>query len=73
MSVQSHARDPDRDQCDAINPDLLIRAEKLQYDGYLRREESNITILARAKDSMPIKEIVRRTGTAASSLPGCSR
>jgi transposase len=45
-----------------INPALLTAAEKLQYDGYLRREETNATILAMTKEGTTIKEIVRRTG-----------
>src|SRR5258707_8905808 len=45
-----------------INPKLLSAAERLQYEGYLRREETNATILALSKDGVPIKEIVRRTG-----------
>lgn len=45
-----------------INPALLTCAEKLQYEGYLRREETNAAILKLAGDGTPIKEIVRRTG-----------
>ena len=45
-----------------INPSLLTAAEKLQYEGYLRREESNATILAMAKEGTTIKEIVRSAG-----------
>jgi transposase len=45
-----------------INPELLTCAERLQYDGYLRREETNATILALAGEGVAIKEIVRRTG-----------
>ena len=45
-----------------INPALLTAAEKLQYEGYLRREETNAAILAMAKDGATIKEIVRSTG-----------
>ena len=45
-----------------INPELLTCAEKLQYDGYLRREEANAAIMALAKNGTPIKQIVRRTG-----------
>jgi transposase len=45
-----------------INPELLTAAERLQYDGYLRREEENAVILRLAKEQVPIKEIVRRTG-----------
>ncbi len=33
-----------------INPDLLTAAEKLQYEGYVRREETNAAILAMAKE-----------------------
>jgi len=45
-----------------INPDLLTAAERLQYEGYQRREEINAAILALARDKVPIKEIVRRLG-----------
>lgn len=45
-----------------INPELLTAAERLQYDGYLRREEGNAIILRLAEEHVPIKEIVRRTG-----------
>ncbi len=45
-----------------INPDLLTAAERIQYEGYLRREDSNAAILGLAKDGTTIKEIVRRTG-----------
>ena len=45
-----------------INPSLLTAAERIQYEGYLRREEDNAAILGPAKDRIAIKEIVRRTG-----------
>jgi transposase len=45
-----------------INPALLTAAEKLQYEGYLRREGTNAAILAMAKDGATIKEIVRSAG-----------
>jgi len=45
-----------------INPSLLTSAEKLQYEGYLRREDTNAAITALAQDGLSIKEIVRRTG-----------
>src|SRR5438874_11494922 len=32
-----------------INPELLTSAERLQYEGYLRREETNAAILALSK------------------------
>lgn len=44
-----------------INPELLTSAERIQYEGYVRREETNAAILALSKDGVPIKEIVRRT------------
>ena len=46
----------------AIDPSLLTFAEKLQYEGYLRREETNAAILSLNKQGIAIKEIVRRTG-----------
>jgi transposase len=45
-----------------INPSLLTAAERIQYEGYLRREEDNAAIHALAKDGTAIKEIVRQTG-----------
>ena len=45
-----------------IDPALLTAAERIQYDGYLRREEDNAAILGLARDGAAIKEIVRRTG-----------
>ena len=45
-----------------INPSLLTAAERIQYEGYLRREEDNTAILSLAQDGLAIKEIVRRTG-----------
>jgi transposase len=45
-----------------INSSLLTAAERIQYEGYLRREEDNAAILGLAKDGLAIKEIVRRTG-----------
>ena len=45
-----------------INPKLLTAAERIQYEGYLRREETNAAILALSKNGTPIKQIVRQTG-----------
>ena len=45
-----------------IDPSLLTFAEKLQYEGYLRREETNAAILSLKEQGIAIKEIVRRTG-----------
>ena len=45
-----------------INPELLTCAERLQYEGFLRREETNAAIIALARNNVPIRQIVRRTG-----------
>ena len=45
-----------------IDPELLTAAERLQYEGYVRREETNAAILALSKSGGSIKEIVRNTG-----------
>ena len=45
-----------------IDPELLTCAERLQYEGYLRRKEINAAIMALFRDAVPLKEIVRRTG-----------
>jgi len=45
-----------------INPELLTCAERLQCEGYLRREETNAAIMALTKDGVSIKQIVRLTG-----------
>ena len=46
----------------AFDPSLLTFAETLQYEGYLRREETNAAILALSEQGVAIKEVVRRTG-----------
>lgn len=38
-----------------INPKLLTAAERLQYEGYLRREHTNSTIIALAKSGVTIR------------------
>jgi transposase len=45
-----------------IDPALLTCAERLQHDGYLRREEAYGVIRALVQVGTPIREIVRRTG-----------
>jgi transposase len=44
-----------------INPTLLTAAERLQYEGFLRREDTTRQILALKEAGHSIKEIVRRT------------
>lgn len=46
----------------ATEPNLLTCAEKLQYEGSLRREEMNAAIMMLAGEGIAIKEIVRRSG-----------
>ena len=41
-----------------INPKLLTSAERLQYEGYLRREQTNAAIMALSNDGVTNKEIV---------------
>jgi transposase len=45
-----------------IDPALLTAAEKLQYEGYLRREDVNAAVTELSEAGATIKEIVRRTG-----------
>lgn len=45
-----------------INPELLTAAERIQYEGYLRREDTNAAILKQAETGASIKEVVRLTG-----------
>ncbi len=47
---------------ETIDPALLTAAERIQYEGYLRREETNAAIFELSKGGATIKEIVRRTG-----------
>ena len=45
-----------------VDPERLTCAERLQYDGYLRREATGKAILALSRQGMPIKKIARTTG-----------
>jgi Transposase and inactivated derivatives len=56
-----------------INPELLTCAERLQFEGYLRREETNTAIMALVRDGVPLKEIVRRTGRSRKLVRQVSR
>ncbi len=45
-----------------VDPKLLTYAEKLQYEGYLRRQETNEAIKELSKKGTSIRQIVRQTG-----------
>ncbi len=45
-----------------ITPALLSAAQRLQYEGYLRREEANAAVSALALEGVAIKEIGCRIG-----------
>ena len=45
-----------------IDPDVLTRAERLQYEGFMRRSQTNREVRRMADNGVPIKRIVRRTG-----------
>jgi hypothetical protein len=40
-----------------IDPKLLTAGERLQYEGYLRGEETNVAILALSKSGTPAGDI----------------
>ena len=45
-----------------ITPELLTPAEKLRYESYLRRDDTNAAIAKVVRDGLSIKQIVRRLG-----------
>ncbi len=46
----------------SLDPELLTAAERLQYEGDVRREETNAAILAQSHSGASIKEIMRNAG-----------
>lgn len=45
-----------------VDPTLLTCAERVQYEGYLRREAASAAICELARDGVPLRQIVKRTG-----------
>ena len=45
-----------------VDPGVLTKAEQLQYEGFMRRCQTNREVRRMADDGVPIKRIVRRTG-----------
>src|SRR3954451_1593812 len=52
---------------------LLTFAEKLRYQGYLRRQDSHAAIAALVSGGVPLKEIARRTGHSRNLVRQISR
>jgi transposase len=46
----------------SIKPGLLTKAERIQYEGYLRRREIDAAIMSLVKEGVPLKQIAKRTG-----------
>ena len=45
-----------------VDPGVLTKAEQLQYEGFMRRCQTNREVRRMADEGVPIKRIVRRTG-----------
>lgn len=45
-----------------LDPKMLTAAERLQYEGFLRRQQTNRMVRKMAGDGMPVRGIVRQTG-----------
>lgn len=50
-----------------VDPDLLTCAEKLQFEGHLRRKETNAVIMRLAGEGAPSRMVCAEAATAASS------
>jgi transposase len=56
-----------------IDPALLTCAERLRYQGYLRRQDAHAAIAALVRDGVPLKEVARRTGHSRNFVRHVSR
>lgn len=56
-----------------VDPKLLTYAERLQYEGYLRRQETNEAIRELSKKGTSIRQIVRQTGHSRKLVRGVLR
>lgn len=54
-----------------INPDLLTAAERIQYQGYLHREDTNAAIMHWPSPELQSKKSFVGPGTVAASSGGC--
>ncbi len=45
-----------------IDPAVMTAAERLQYEGFLRRQQTNAFVLRMSGEGVPLKRIVRLTG-----------
>ncbi|WP_172332801.1 ISL3 family transposase [Mangrovicoccus sp. HB161399] len=45
-----------------VDPKMLTAVEKLQYEGFLRRQQTNRMVRQLADGGMPIRQIMRQTG-----------
>jgi transposase len=63
MAVRRHMREARRALGQGpVDPVTLTAAERLQYEGWLRRAEAEAAVLALRAEGLAIKEIVRQTG-----------
>ena len=59
--------------CAALDPALLTAAERLQYEGHLRRKAEYEAIRVMSDSGMAIRELVRRTGRSRKLVRGIVR